>query len=202
MLMECVLWCNLFHYKDRNIVFVICALIVIFEREFSLSTLTFHFFIYFFMYTLLCTRCCCSPGELLGGGRVTSSTTGVSDVLASVEREERNVRLREFNSGIGASVEGKETSSSLSGKNESRNEGKEETFAQEAERKPGRSAGSSKSKSSLRDVSTLKGLVKGVGFAGSSNASERASFVGFSVFAVLFCLSFLSIMMYIDENCF
>jgi hypothetical protein len=36
-------------------------------------------------------------------------------------------------------------------------------------------------------------LVKGVGFAGSSNASERASFVGFSVFAVLFCLSFLSI---------
>jgi hypothetical protein len=36
-------------------------------------------------------------------------------------------------------------------------------------------------------------LVEGVGFAGSSNASERASFVGFSVFAVLFCLSFLSI---------
>ena len=88
-------------------------------------------------------------------------------------------------------MEGKKTSSSLSGKNESG--GKEETFAQEAERKPGRSAGSSKSKSSLRDVSTLKGLVKGVGFAGSSNASERASFVGFSVFAVLFCLSFLSI---------
>ena len=86
---------------------------------------------------------------------------------------------------------GKKTSSSLSGKNESG--GKGETFAQEAERKPGRSAGSSKSKSSLRDVSTLKGLVKGVGFAGSSNASERASFVGFSVFAVLFCLSFLSI---------
>ena len=22
----CVKWCNLFHYKDRNIVFVICAL--------------------------------------------------------------------------------------------------------------------------------------------------------------------------------
>jgi hypothetical protein len=99
--------------------------------------------------------------------------------------------LREFNSGIGASVGGKKTSSSLSGKNESG--GKGETFAQEAERKPGRSAGSSRSKSSLRDVSTLKGLVKGVGFAGSSNASERASFVGFSVFAVLFCLSFLSI---------
>ena len=83
-------------------------------------------------------------------------------------------------------MEGKKTSSSLSGKNESG--GREET-----ERKPGRSAGSSMSKSSLRDVSTLKGLVKGVGFAGSSNASERASFVGFSVFAVLFCLSFLSI---------
>ena len=26
-------WCNLFRYKDRSIVFVICALIVIFERE-------------------------------------------------------------------------------------------------------------------------------------------------------------------------
>ena len=92
-------------------------------------------------------------------------------------------------------MEGKKTSSSLSGKNESR--GKEGTFAQEAERKPGRSAGSSKSKSSLRDVSTLKGLVKGVGFAGSSNASGRASFVGFSVLlkraAVLFCVSFLSV---------
>jgi len=99
--------------------------------------------------------------------------------------------LREFNSGIGASIEGKKTSSSLSGKNDS--EGEEPAFAQEAERKPGRSAGSSRSKSSLRDVSTLKGLVKGVGFAGSSNASGRASFVGFSVFAFLFCLSFLSI---------
>ncbi|CAL6331642.1 unnamed protein product [Bathycoccus prasinos] len=69
-------------------------------------------------------------------------------VLASVEREERN--------------------------NESRSE--EETFAQEAERKPGRSAGNSRSKSSLRDVSTLKGLVEGVGAAGSSNAGGRASF--------------------------
>ena len=88
--------------------------------------------------------------------------------------------MREFNSGIGASVEGKKTSSSLSGKNDS--EGEEATFAQEAERKPGRSAGSSMSKSSLRDVSTLKGLVKGVGFAGSSNASGRASFVVDSCF--------------------
>ena len=83
----------------------------------------------------------------------------------------------------------------MSGKNDSK--GEEAAFAQEAERKPGRSAGSSKSKSSLRDVSTLKGLVKGVGFAGSSNASGRASFVGFSVLlkraAVLFCVSFLSV---------
>ena len=107
--------------------------------------------------------------------------------------------MREFNSGIGASVEGKETSSSLSGKNESG--GEEAAFAQEAERKPGGSAGSSKSKSSLRDVSTLKGLVKGVGFAGSSNASGRASFVGFSVllkrgsafFAVLFCVFLVAV---------
>ncbi|CAL6334826.1 unnamed protein product [Bathycoccus prasinos] len=59
--------------------------------------------------------------------------------------------------------------------------GEKATFAQEAEGKPGRSAGSSRSKSSLRDVSTLKGLVEGVGAAGASNASGRASFVGFSV---------------------
>ncbi len=56
----------------------------------------------------------------MGGGRVTSSTTGVSDVLvsdvlASVEREERNVRLGEY-AVIGTSVEGRKTSSSLSGK--------------------------------------------------------------------------------------
>jgi len=43
-----------------------------------------------------------------------------------------------------------------------------------------RSARSSRSKSRSRDESTLKGLVKGVGAAGSSNASGRASFVGFS----------------------
>ena len=69
------------------------------------------------------------------------------------------------------------------------------------ERKPGRSARSSRSKSSSRDVSTLKGLVKGVGAAGSSNAGGRASFVGFSVlleragafFAVLFCVFLLSV---------
>ena len=69
------------------------------------------------------------------------------------------------------------------------------------ERKPGRSARSSGSKSSSRDVSTLKGLVKGVGAAGTSNAGGRASFVGFSVlleragafFAVLFCVFLLSV---------
>ena len=87
----------------------------------------------------------------------------------------------------------------MSGKNDSK--GEKATFAQEAEGKPGRSAGSSRSKSSLRDVSTLKGLVEGVGAAGASNASGRASFVGFSVlleravafFAVLFCVCFLSV---------
>ena len=104
-----------------------------------------------------------------------------------------------MNSVIGASVEGRKTSSSLSGKNDS--SGEEETFAQEAERKPGRSAGSSRSKSSSRDGSTLKGLVDGVGAAGSSNAGGRASFVGFSVlleragafFAVLLCVFILSV---------
>ena len=59
----------------------------------------------------------------MGGGWVTSSTTGVSDGLASVEREERNVRLGEY-SVIGTSVEGRKTSSSLSisGKNDSKGE--------------------------------------------------------------------------------
>ena len=43
--------CKLFHYKDRSIIFLICALlVVIFGREFSLSTLTFHFFIYSFVW--------------------------------------------------------------------------------------------------------------------------------------------------------
>ena len=54
-----VLVVYLFHYKDRSILFPdLCSKIVIFGREFSLSTLTFHFFIYsfiirFFIYTLL-----------------------------------------------------------------------------------------------------------------------------------------------------
>ena len=139
----------------------------------------------------------------MGGGRVTSSTTGVSDVLvsdvlASVEREERNVRLGAY-AVIGTSVEGRKTSSSFpfSGKIDSRNE--EAAFAGEAERKPGRSARSSRSKSRSHDGSTLKGTVKGVGAAGSSNASARASFVGFSFllewagafFTVLFCVFLL-----------
>ncbi|CAL6331120.1 unnamed protein product [Bathycoccus prasinos] len=59
---------------------------------------------------------------------------------------------------------------SLSGKNDPK--GEEATFAQEAERKPGRSARSSRSKSRSRDESTLKGLVKGVG-EGRSLAGKR-----------------------------
>ena len=51
-------WCTYFITKTEVFFFLICALrIVIFGREFSLSTLTFHFFIYsfirFFIYTLL-----------------------------------------------------------------------------------------------------------------------------------------------------
>ena len=55
---DCGLWCTCFITKTEVFFFLICALrIVIFGREFSLSTLTFHFFIYsfirFFIYTLL-----------------------------------------------------------------------------------------------------------------------------------------------------
>ena len=117
----------------------------------------------------------------MGGGRVTSSTTGVSDVLASVEREERNVRLGEH-SVIGRSIEGRKTSSPFSFSGERRendSRSKKTAFGRESERKPRRSACSSGSKSRARDGSTMKGLVKGVGAAGSSNASRRASFVGF-----------------------
>jgi len=85
---------------------------------------------------------CFLPGELLEEGS-TSSTTRVSDDLASVEREERSVRL-----GAGSVIKtSRKTSSSLpsSGKargNESR--GKEDSsFARGTERKPGRSADSS-----------------------------------------------------------
>jgi hypothetical protein len=107
--------------------------------------------------------------------------------------------LKREDSVIGTSVEGRKTSSSSSGKNDSK--GEEATFAQEAGRRPGRSAGSSGSKSSARDVSTLKGLVNSVGAAGTSNAGGRASFVGFSVlleragafFAVLFCVFLVAV---------
>ena len=53
----CVKWCNLFHYKDRNIVFVICALDCDFwERILSqLSRFTF-------LFTFLCTFLCTLPG--------------------------------------------------------------------------------------------------------------------------------------------
>ena len=52
------LWCTCFITKTEVLFFLICALkIVIFGREFSLSTFTFHFFIYsfirFFINTLL-----------------------------------------------------------------------------------------------------------------------------------------------------
>ncbi|CAL6335024.1 unnamed protein product [Bathycoccus prasinos] len=95
-------------------------------------------------------------------------------VLASIEREERNVRLGEY-PVIGASAEGRNTSSSLSisGKNDSENG--EAAFGRESERKPGSSVCSSRSKSRSHDESTLKGLVNGVGAAGSSNAGGRAS---------------------------
>ena len=107
--------------------------------------------------------------------------------------------MKREGSVIGTSVEGRKTSSSSSGKNDSK--GEEATFAQEAGRKPGRSARSSGSKSSSRDVSTLKGLVNSVGAAGTSNAGGRASFVGFSVlleragafFAVLFCVFLVAV---------
>ena len=54
--MDCGFWCTCFITKTEVFFFLICALrIVIFGREFSLSTLTFHFFIYsfirFFIYT-------------------------------------------------------------------------------------------------------------------------------------------------------
>jgi len=46
------LWCTCFITKTEVLFFLVCALIVIFGREFSLSTLTFHFFIYSFFYSL------------------------------------------------------------------------------------------------------------------------------------------------------
>ena len=97
----------------------------------------------------------------------TSSTTGVPDDLASVEREERSVRL-----GAGSVIKTSRAESGSRGKEDT-------TFVRGTERRPGRSADSSCSRAKTRSESSLKGLVIGAG-AGSSNASKRASFVGFS----------------------
>ena len=113
------LWCTCFITKTEVLFFLSLCSRSWFLGENFLSQLSRFTFLFTLLFTFLCTRCCCcSPGELLGGGWVASSTTGVSDVLATVEREERNVRLGE-NSVIGTSVEGRNTSSSFpfSGKN-------------------------------------------------------------------------------------
>jgi len=89
-------------------------------------------------------------------------------VLASVEREECNVRLGEH-SVIVTSIERRKTSSPFSFSGERRendSRSKETAFGRESEREPGRSARRSGSKSRARNGSTLKGLVKGVGAAG------------------------------------
>ena len=53
---KCEVWCTCFITKTEVFFFLICALkIVIFGREFSLSTLTFHFFIYSFIYFFINT---------------------------------------------------------------------------------------------------------------------------------------------------
>ena len=54
---NCDLCVNCFITKTEVLFFLICALIeiVIFGREFSLSNLTFHFFIYSFIYSFMCT---------------------------------------------------------------------------------------------------------------------------------------------------
>jgi len=45
----CVKWCNLLHYKDRNIVFVICALDCDFwERILSLNSHVSLFYLLFY----------------------------------------------------------------------------------------------------------------------------------------------------------
>jgi len=116
----------------------------------------------------------------------TSSATGVSDDLASVEREESNERL-EAGSVIKASRKASSTLSlratpstlTLSGKRRGiEPNGEELTFARGTEREPGSSADSSRSKARACGESALKGLVIVAG-AGSSNASRRASLVGF-----------------------
>jgi hypothetical protein len=50
------LWCTCFITKTEVLFFLICALkIVIFGREFSLSTFTVHFFMYAFIYFFINT---------------------------------------------------------------------------------------------------------------------------------------------------
>ena len=86
----CVLMVYLFHYKDRSKFFLICALNFFFDflvetertretRENTLSHNSRFSFLFFF--------------EDLAAEGDTSSATGVSDDLASVEREESNERL-------------------------------------------------------------------------------------------------------------
>ena len=65
------------------------------------------------------------------------------------------------------------------GRRENESNVEEATFARGSKRKPGRSVGSSRSKAEACSESALKGLVIVAG-AGSSNASWRASLVGFS----------------------
>ena len=82
--------------------------IVIFGREFSLSTLTFHFFIYSFIHFFIYTLCVVvvHQGNCWEEVELHRQRPEVSDVSASVEREERNVRLGE-NSVNGTSAEGR-----------------------------------------------------------------------------------------------
>ena len=67
-------------------------------------------------------------------------------------------------------------------------------LSRESERKPGRSAGSSRSKAKARGESSLKGLVIGA-VAGSSNASRRASLVGFS-FLIKLIVGFFAVVLF------
>ena len=53
---KCEVWCACFITKTEVFFFLICALkIVIFGREFSLSTFTVHFFMYSFIYFFINT---------------------------------------------------------------------------------------------------------------------------------------------------
>ena len=67
-------------------------------------------------------------------------------------------------------------------------------LSRESERKPGRSAGSLRSKAKARGESSLKGLVIGA-VAGSSNASRRALLVGFS-FLIKLIVGFFPVVLF------